>query len=176
MGSNTPSILAAASPARCTRPPISDLLCCRSPWSGYPGKFPGDRGSPIVAHILSGTYSSRAVVRAGRGQGETRPNESRQLVQAAFLENGRDGEIRTLDLLLPKQALYQAKLRPVFTASGRTGRAVKRPQSPRRSNQNMRRDSSLRGTPVFGRRSDPLDGSRRVRSLGGHALAVPDSR
>lgn len=27
-------------------------------------------------------------------------------------ENGRDGEIRTLDLLLPKQALYQAKLRP----------------------------------------------------------------
>ena len=26
--------------------------------------------------------------------------------------NGRDGEIRTRDLLLPKQALYQAKLRP----------------------------------------------------------------
>ena len=28
--------------------------------------------------------------------------------------DGRDGEIRTLDLLLPKQALYQAKLRPDF--------------------------------------------------------------
>jgi hypothetical protein len=32
----------------------------------------------------------------------------------SFPENGRDGEIRTLDLLLPKQALYQAKLRPDF--------------------------------------------------------------
>jgi hypothetical protein len=34
------------------------------------------------------------------------------------LENGRDGEIRTLDLLLPKQALYQAKLRPDFRLKG----------------------------------------------------------
>lgn len=27
--------------------------------------------------------------------------------------NGRDGQIRTDDILLPKQALYQAELRPV---------------------------------------------------------------
>lgn len=42
--------------------------------------------------------------------------------------NGRDGEIRTLDLLLPKQALYQAKLRPVFY-SGPTGK--ERPRDPK---------------------------------------------
>lgn len=46
-------------------------------------------------------------------------------------DDGRDGEIRTLDLLLPKQALYQAKLRPeIIQESGPMegkgeGRAIK---------------------------------------------------
>lgn len=31
-----------------------------------------------------------------------------------LLKIGRDGQIRTDDILLPKQALYQAELRPVW--------------------------------------------------------------
>ena len=34
---------------------------------------------------------------------------------------GRDGEIRTHDFLLPKQALYQAELRPVMLSDERVG-------------------------------------------------------
>jgi hypothetical protein len=41
-----------------------------------------------------------------------------------IFRSGRDGEIRTLDLLLPKQALYQAKLRPVDQADERTRSAL----------------------------------------------------
>lgn len=40
------------------------------------------------------------------------------LITPAAKRNGRGGEIRTLDLLLPKQALYQAKLHPVRSTEG----------------------------------------------------------
>ena len=52
-------------------------------------------------------------------------------------KDGRGGEIRTRDLLLPKQALYQAKLRPDFRLVSLRKRAAKRPQSPVRSKQNI---------------------------------------
>ncbi len=33
-------------------------------------------------------------------------------------KSGRDGQIRTDDILLPKQALYQAELRPEWLGAG----------------------------------------------------------
>ena len=46
-------------------------------------------------------------------QGLTNTARSRSGLFCARRSNGRGGEIRTPDLLLPKQALYQAKLHPV---------------------------------------------------------------
>gem|GEM_PF-3476083 len=50
-----------------------------------------------------------------------------QIPRLARIGNGRDGEIRTLDLLLPKQALYQAKLRPDFRL--KSGQKTARPEA-----------------------------------------------
>ena len=61
----------------------------------------------------------------------------RQVTPKRRCANGRDGEIRTRDLLLPKQALYQAKLRP---DSG-PGYAEERARDPKDlcvANQNFR--------------------------------------
>ena len=38
--------------------------------------------------------------------------------------SGRGGQIRTDDILLPKQALYQAELRPVFPSGDSFGAAL----------------------------------------------------
>src|SRR5689334_22544142 len=50
------------------------------------------------------------------------PGQRRQfpciLIDAAVRAYGRDGQIRTDDFLLPKQALYQAELRPVSRGAG----------------------------------------------------------
>ena len=40
------------------------------------------------------------------------------------MEDGRGGEIRTRDLLLPKQALYQAKLHPELQAPSHTHASI----------------------------------------------------
>lgn len=46
-------------------------------------------------------------------------NDFKSGVSNLKFESGRDGEIRTHDFLLPKQALYQAELRPVMLGEER---------------------------------------------------------
>ncbi len=53
-------------------------------------------------------------------------------------ENGRGGQIRTDDILLPKQALYQAELRPV------TRRTIRKPGRPCKAKAAPRADSQRR--------------------------------
>ena len=73
---------------------ISPVGC---PFSVLPSKTPSN---PWVLIPPSDTFSC----------GENSDDDRGDMV---FFQVGRDGGIRTPDLLLPKQALYQAKLRPV---------------------------------------------------------------
>ena len=66
----------------------------------------GIRTSPEIVKFAECLF-----IRLTSGLGKKSPNPLRS---SDLRPNGRDGEIRTLDLLLPKQALYQAKLRPDF--------------------------------------------------------------
>ena len=92
------------------------------------------------AAALKGLESAR-LVKAGRGLAVAGPSirtdqmggnpsatMSTQTFSLTFPEresligNGRDGQIRTDDFLLPKQALYQAELRPVSHCERRSPR------------------------------------------------------
>ena len=49
---------------------------------------------------------------------QTLPPNKKPPARGGFLKLRRDGQIRTDDILLPKQALYQAELRPEWLGAG----------------------------------------------------------
>src|SRR5438034_7520118 len=95
---------------------------------------------------------ARAIVRCPSTDGVS----TRRPLAAPAREAGRGERIRTSDILLPKQALYQAEPRPVASGaagfSGLTGSLQCRATGPRKLEARLSRDAGRAGCAAPGRR------------------------